>query len=206
MSIPIEENFMTGEWGDIFLSDVNDTLLPDSSPQRADEIPTLLYQEVPQGEVLFPYFTTNINPPFITPWDSLNWRRIRNHIARLGAQNTTISATIRALEALYAQSAEATDITDAMPQYFTAKSSYVSMLKDEDADLEMTLIATFLLCCFEMVAQQDTVSTTPRQTGPVISRLETWSRGQPLTPIPRRIVAWFSMFHAKAMHSVIVAS
>jgi hypothetical protein len=83
-----------------------------------------------------------------------------------------------------------------MPQYFTAKSSYASMLKDDDAELEMTLIATFLLCCFEVVAQQETVSITPRHRGAFISRLEIWSRDQPWPPIARRIVAWLRLFHA----------
>lgn len=35
------------------------------------------------------------------------------------------------------------------------------MFKDDDAELEMTLIATFLLCCFEVVANRRLFQSLP---------------------------------------------
>ena len=63
------------------------------------------------------------------------------------------------------------DTAEALPQYFTARTAFVGMLKDTTISLETILIASFLLCCTEVLAQQDTVLVTLRQRDALVTRV-----------------------------------
>ncbi|KAK9312326.1 fungal-specific transcription factor domain-containing protein [Lipomyces starkeyi] len=148
----------------------------------------------------FSYFLEHVEPPFITPTDSINWARMRRHMAELGSSNSVVASAISSLEALYEAMANGQDITNATSLYYAAKSSHTQMLEDERQDMQVTLTVTFLLCCFEIVAQQDTVSITLKSEGAFIKRLQQWALQRPWPPVARRIEAWLMVIHAKALH------
>lgn len=61
------------------------------------------------------------------------------------------------------------------------------------------MVATFLLCCTEFLAQQETVPVTLRQKDLLVTRLEQ-DLERPKSPVVRRIIAWLHLFHTKAAH------
>ncbi|KAK1761722.1 sterol uptake control 2 [Phialemonium atrogriseum] len=197
----IDFNFMTGEWGDLFPAGTNESCGLGPSPQWALGDAVIQNHDISEDqESPFSYFLSSVEPPFITPWDSMNWARMKVHISRLGALNPAVLAAVVAVETLYKTLVDDGDSADALPEYFAAKGAYLSLLKDEGADTELILVATFLLCCFEVVAQQETVSGTLKQKDILVTRLEQRSKSQPWSPIVRRIVSWLRLFHTKAMH------
>ncbi len=74
------------------------------------------------------------------------------------------------------------------------------MLEDEHQDLETTLVVTFLLCCFEIVAQQETVSITMKAEGAFVRKLEGWAQHRPWPPVASRLEIWLKILHGKALH------
>ncbi|RMZ83526.1 hypothetical protein DV737_g1604, partial [Chaetothyriales sp. CBS 132003] len=129
----LNPNFDFGEWGDMLgYGDrlAGTSMLP--SPSAALSSPPA--QSVLQdGAAMFPYFSSNVNPPFITPFDSANWDIMRRYITELATQNSFIAAAIRCVEVLY-QTLEqgAGETSAAMHSYFLAKSAYLTMLKSDD--------------------------------------------------------------------------
>lgn len=61
------------------------------------------------------------------------------------------------------------------------------------------MVATFLLCCTEVLAQQEKIPVTLRQKDLLVTRLEQDSE-RPKSPVVCRIIAWLHLFHAKAAH------
>jgi len=49
---------------------------------------------------LFPYFLEHVEPPFISPCDGANWKRMRRYIAGLGCHSSVVAAAISSIEAL----------------------------------------------------------------------------------------------------------
>lgn len=194
-------NFITGEWGDLFPGIVDDLHQPASSPSPAvRSAPTSVSEDFILGhDSNFRYFLSHVEPPFITPWDSSSWALMKSFICQLATSCPAISASIGAIEALYeSQQVGNGDTAAALSRYFGAKSSYLLLLNDQDSKIETILIATFLLCCFEIVAQYETVSNTLKQKDALVTRLE--REHQPWSPISGRIICWLHLFHTKALH------
>ncbi|KAK9243910.1 hypothetical protein V1506DRAFT_543005 [Lipomyces tetrasporus] len=194
LSLDTDNNLTFAQWGDSFGS-INSLNLPLEFP--LDGMPSMPLS--PESR-RFSYFLEHVEPPFITPCDSMNWARMRRHMAELGARHSVVASAIVSVEALYEAMANGEDITNATSLYYAAKSSHAIMLEDERQGLQITLTVTFLLCCFEIVAQQETVSITLKSEGAFIRRLEEWSKQRPWPPVARRIEAWLKIIHAKALH------
>jgi hypothetical protein len=116
-----------------------------------------------------------VEVPFISPFDGPIWLCMRRYIAELGAHDSVVAAAIFAAEALYKAEAENQDTASAMALYYAAKSEYTKMLETERRDLHTTLIVTCILCCFEIVAQQETISITLKSEGAFVNKLEKWA-------------------------------
>ncbi|KAJ9620698.1 hypothetical protein H2204_012184 [Knufia peltigerae] len=196
----LNSDFDLGEWGDI-LED-SDWLGSSSILPSAEDLSshTTRQDSLERGSNMFPYFTSSVNPPFITPFDSANWDLARQYIAGLAPSNTFIAAAIQCVQVLYRSLDQGNDISDAMQSYFSAKSIYLTMLSSDDQGLEPVLIVTFLLCIFEIVAQQEMIPHTLKQKDPLISKIDTWAKLQPWPPIARRITVWLRWLHTKSMH------
>ncbi|EXA33496.1 hypothetical protein FOVG_15217 [Fusarium oxysporum f. sp. pisi HDV247] len=193
-------DFSWGEWGDPFPSatfgqDVQDLLLQTSPGQIS--LPSDIF---PDPSSTYSFFKSTVNPPFITPWDSMNWNIAKGYICHLAMSTPAISAAIQAIETVYQSLLDDGDISSGLSRYFAAKTLYISLQGDLTCDLELVLITGFLLACFEVVIQQETVPSLLKQEGMLIKRLEECTEPQTWSALARRIISWLYLFHTKAMH------
>jgi hypothetical protein len=153
------------------------------------------------GEVTqFSYFIEHIEAPFICPVDTTNWMRVKRYAVELARQSPVAAAAIICVEALYEAETLGQDTTRAMSLYHVAKAQHGAMLETEGQNLESTLVVTLLLCCFEIVAQQETVSITMKAEGLFVEFLRRWTVMRPWSPIASRIETWLKVLHVKALH------
>ncbi|KAF5655338.1 hypothetical protein FHETE_11200 [Fusarium heterosporum] len=189
-----------GEWGDPFpsanLEPETQNLLLQTSPGQIS-LPSYIF---PDPSSTYAFFLSEVEPPFLTPWDSTTWNSIKRYLSHLATTTPAISAAIQALETLYQSLVGNEDISSGLSKYFAAKSLYISLQDDRTSDLELVLIAAFLLTCFEVVVQQETIPTLLKQEGMLITRLEECAETQTWSPLARRIISWLYLFHTKAMH------
>lgn len=150
----------------------------------------------------FLYFLEQVDPPFIANFDDMNWKTMKRYIMEIGCHHTVISQAISAVESIYKATMKSEDTLSSMASYYVAKSGYASMLEQDSDGPENILIVTFLLCCFEIVAQHDTVPITLKPEGPLVARLEAWvsNTAYKWSPIIGRLQAWFQILQAKTVH------
>lgn len=150
----------------------------------------------------FLYFIEQVDPPFIGNIDNMNWKSMKRYTVELGCHHPVVSQAISAVESLYKAKANCDRTTSSMALYYVAKTSYVGMLEQDDAEPEIVLTVTFLLCCFEIVAQHETVPITLKPEGALVAKLEAWEHNTAYawSPVVHRLRAWFKIFHARSMH------
>lgn len=183
-----------GEWGDLFMYDV---VAPSTTNSMLES--TELWQPDADQTDRFAYFSLHVEPPFITPWDSLNWARMKTHLLRLSDTYPSVSAAIFAVETLYKTVGKDGDGSEVLAHYFTAKSLFLESLQNDKIEMDILLLNTLLLCCVEVIAQQDTIPVTLKQKDLLVSRMENWS-SRPWSPIARRAAVWLRLLHTKASH------
>ena len=194
-------DFVTGEWGDLFPATSDYFHIADSSQGRTPGSTALLRDgNSPVEPSSFSYFLSSAEPPFITPWDASNWDAIKTYACHLARSEPAVRAAVTAVEVLYEGLLDNEDTAAALSKYFLAKSAHLALLKGETSDIETILITTLLLCCFEVVAQHETVPSTLKQRDLFVERLEQREAQQTWSPISRRIICWLHLFHTKAMH------
>lgn len=178
-------NWLTGEWGDILEHELGPESVQIAAPTQSI------------NDLSFNLDTIQI--PFITPFDTSNWTSFCKLASHLAASQPTVASCCSAVEQMSRVLNAGQDTADALPQYFAARSAFVMLLKDLTLDLETILIATFLLCCTEVLAQQETVPVTLKQKDMLVTHVEQ-GVSQAKSPVVRRIIAWLFIFHAKAVH------
>ena len=194
-------DFVTGEWGDLFPATSDCFHIPDASQERTPGSAALLRDEISPAEPSsFSYFLSSVEPPFITPWDASNWDTIKVYACHLARSEPAVGAAVTAVEVLYEGLLDNEDTAAALSKYFVAKSAHLALLKGKTSDMEAILITTLLLCCFEVVAQHETVPSTLKQKDLLVDRLEQRETQQTWSPVSRRIICWLHLFHTKAMH------
>lgn len=197
LEIPLQEtsDALFGEWGDLFPPG---TISLYSPPQDSIDILNDDFSFLGEASSLFSYLKTSVDPPYIVPWDAVNWRYARIQIADLGLNSPAIAHAIIAVESLYRNFDEHNDISDTLPAYFTAKANFAKAL--DTLGTENLFVAMFLLCCYEIVAQQETIPSTLEQTGKLVTTIERCVAEKPWSPLVQRIVIWLHFFHIKALH------
>lgn len=191
---------MVGEWGDIFSADTYQELGLQLSPQYGSEDISLGFAPAMDSTTQFAYFVNHVQLPFIVPWDEGNWIHAKLEIAQMASRNPQISATVIAVENLYETLDKGGETADTLPAYFTAKAGYTLTMKNGQLSIDELFVMTFLLCCFEVVAQQETVSSTLKQKDALVAALEAAQDQKPWSTLVQRIIIWLHLFHAKALH------
>jgi hypothetical protein len=148
----------------------------------------------------FPYFLEKLEPPFISHFDRDNWIRMRQYLADLGARDSVVASAILAVQALYEAEEQGWDTTNAIALYYAAKASHATLLEELQPGFEPTIMAAFLLLCFEIVAQQETVPVTMKPEGAFVDKLEQWTKLRPWPPVACRVETWLKLLHVKALH------
>lgn len=198
---PASFDFITGEWGDLYPASSEQFHVPattqDGTPGSSAVPPDGLS---PVQASSLSYFLFHVGPPFITPWDTSNWDIVKGYIIQLATSTPAVKAAALAVEELYRNLEDGDNTATALSRYFAAKSAHLSLLKSEASEMETILIVTLLLCCFEVVAQHEIVSSTLKQKDLFVTRLEQRPKDELFSPVSSRIICWLQLFHTKALH------
>ncbi|RDW90917.1 hypothetical protein BP5796_02082 [Coleophoma crateriformis] len=124
----------------------------------------------------FSYFVEVVDPPFISPFDDTNWRRIKAHIKELGKREGVIAKSIVAIEALHRAVTDRLPMAYAISAYDDAGTKFDSTFSNNIVDFDVILIVAFLLCLFKLTLPNEGSPTFDAPSGIFITRLEAWLR------------------------------
>jgi hypothetical protein len=127
---------------------------------------------------------------------------MKQYMIDLACRHPVVLQAIFAVGSLYKAKANYDDNMTSMAAYYAAKGAYASMLERDRNEPETVMVVTFLLCCFEIVAQHETVSITLKPEGALVANMEAWEANTPhvWSPVLRRLQAWFQILHARTLH------
>ncbi|KAH8809431.1 hypothetical protein F5884DRAFT_795668 [Xylogone sp. PMI_703] len=144
---------------------------------------------------LFCYFTDVVDCPLLSPFDRINWVRIKTYIVQLAFQQGSVAKSLLALQTLYRAQVEHLSMTHAMTVYQAAITNFESVSSDETVSFDVVLIVAFLLClCVATLPNEDTSHFTVLD-GVFTTRLEAWLLSSYQSPISLRICAWLQLLN-----------
>ena len=146
----------------------------------------------------FSFFVEEVNPSLISPFDPVNWGRMKIHVTELGFHNEAVAATILAVQTLYKAQLNGLTTSCAMSAYHAARTIFEKILDDDTQDFNTILVVTFLLCLFEMIIPDETDSVLGHSDGNFVRRLKIWSVQGYQSTVSLRIEAWLRILHAAA--------
>lgn len=160
----------------------------------------LAIREVPL-QPSFSYFVDTVDCHTITPFDGVNWRRMKADVAGVGMSIEAVAQAIVALSTLHKGLAYGLPLAKSMCLYQSAKSAYAKLLDDAAQDFDAVLIATFLLCLFEFVQYDETVPLLQEPSEAFLRRLRAWAHQYqlPHSSLSLRILSWLKLLHTTAL-------
>ncbi|OAA68558.1 hypothetical protein SPI_00753 [Niveomyces insectorum RCEF 264] len=138
----------------------------------------------------FSYFVEDVDPPFIAPFDRMNWTTIKRHFAERAKSEVLVARSIDAVESLYRALTHRLPTTYAMSTYHAVLIMFASACGDDRVDFDVVLIAAFLLCLYKLILPNEDCPTFSLLSGAFIMRLKAWLLEDNRSPISLRIGAW----------------
>jgi hypothetical protein len=155
----------------------------------------LAIREVPL-QPSFSFFVDKVDFPAITPFDGINWRRMKAEVVGIGTSNEAVAEAIVALSTLYKGQMYGLPLFQAMRLYRSAKSTYEKLLDDDAQRFDTVLVATFLLSLFEIIQYSETTPLLREPSEKFFQRLNAWTQYQlPHSSLAIRIIAWLRLLH-----------
>ncbi|KAK4946084.1 hypothetical protein LTR10_014886 [Elasticomyces elasticus] len=144
----------------------------------------------------FSFFVETVECPSITPYDCVNWRRMKYAVVDLGRTNAAVASATIAVSALYKGQLYNIPLSKASSLYQSSNSAYQTLLNDETQSFDAILTTTFLLCWFEFI-QYEAIPHLKEPNDAFMDRLGTWARHESTrSALSLRIVAWLRLLHA----------
>ncbi|VUC24694.1 unnamed protein product [Clonostachys rosea] len=153
--------------------------------------------EVPT-EASFAYFTDELDCSFLSSFDSLGWKRIKQSIAQLGAQEVSVARCILSTQALYRTQVDRLPTEYAMSLYQAAISSFQFVLDNGNIDFDIILIDAFLLLLSQLILPNRDNPTFTWLDPVLISRLDVWLKTGHKSPMSLRICTWLQILDTVA--------
>ncbi|KJR87615.1 putative C6 finger domain protein [Sporothrix schenckii 1099-18] len=141
-------------------------------------------------ESSFSYFIEEVDCPFVSPFDTMNWATIKTHIAELGKREVLVGMSIDAVESLYRALTHRLPTTYAMSTYNTVLVIFPSACGNNQVDFDVILIIAFLLCLFKLTLPNEDGPTVSILRGDFTTRLEAWLLEDHQSSISLRIGTW----------------
>ncbi|GFP53558.1 hypothetical protein ACSS6W_001113 [Trichoderma asperelloides] len=163
-------------------------------------IDLLATRQVPLS-LSFAFFVDQVDCPAITPFDGVNWRRMKAEVVGIGTSNEAVAEAIVALSTLYRGQMYGLPLSKAMCLYKATRSAYEKLLDEGIEDFDIVLVAAFLLSLFESMQYYETDALL-REPGEkkLIHRLEAWTQSQlPRSSLAIRIIVWLRLLHTTAI-------
>ncbi|KAL7915695.1 hypothetical protein GGI35DRAFT_430465 [Trichoderma velutinum] len=191
----LRQDAISGTTDDTEFEPASPTTLISRDIELTTTIDVLAIREVPlQPSVSF--FVESVDCPAITPFDAVNWRRMKAQVAEVGMSNEAVAEAIVALATLYKGQIYSLPLSKAMYLYQSARSRYEELLADSTQSFDAVLIAAFLLSLFDIVQYYETVPLLREPSEMFLTRLRAWTQDQlPSSPLTIRIVAWLRLLH-----------
>ncbi|PTB45826.1 hypothetical protein M441DRAFT_43815 [Trichoderma asperellum CBS 433.97] len=148
----------------------------------------------------FAFFVDQVDCPAVTPFDGVNWRRMKAEVVGVGTSNEAVAEAIVALSALYKGQMYGLPLSKAMCLYKSARLAYEKLLGEGVEDFEIVLVTTFLLSLFESMQYYETDALLREPGEKFIHRLEAWTQSQlPRSSLAIRIIVWLRLLHTIAI-------
>ncbi len=177
-----------------------DSTLPSTLISRDIELTTtmdiLATRDVPL-QPLFLFFVEDVTCSAITPYDGVNWQRMKLEVVKLGTANATVASAIAAVAALYKAQLYRLPLSKATSLYESARFSYRGLLENHAEDFGILLVSVFLLSLFEFVNYEYATPVLKDPDQIFLDRLKAWAE-LPVSHsgLALRIVAWLRLLHA----------
>ncbi|RFU23775.1 hypothetical protein B7463_g12563, partial [Scytalidium lignicola] len=150
--------------------------------------------EVPASS-LFCYFMDVVDCPLLSPYDRINWIRIKAYIVQLALQQTSVAKCLLALQTLYRAQVDHLPMTHAMSVYQAAITSFESISGDDTISFDIILVVAFLLCLCVATLPNEDDSNFGVLDGAFATRLEAWLLSGYQSSISLRIGAWLQLLN-----------
>ncbi|KAF5687803.1 transcriptional regulatory moc3 [Fusarium denticulatum] len=150
-----------------------------------------------QSPYMTELFLDAVECPGITPFDPLNWKLAKQHIVHLGKSCLAISSGITAVATLCSGQVFALSTSESLSRYHSAKKNVEELLGDNDKNIDLVLVAVFLLCMFELIHSGDITPYLKEPSRIFTQRLQTWTQTQTsFSELSTRIVTWLKILYS----------
>jgi len=146
----------------------------------------------------FSYFVEEVNFPVVSPYDYVNWGRMKIYVTELGTHDEAVAVAISAVQALYKAQVNGLPMSQAMSVYQAATTIFETMLDNDALDFHTILVVAFLLSLSEIIVPNETGSVFGQSDGAFVTRLKAWTLNGYRSPVSLRIEAWLQLLHAAA--------
>lgn len=150
----------------------------------------------------FTYFLHEVDFHLVTPFDPVNWERMKSYAVKVATRHKPVATAISALELLFRAQHHALSNITAINRYEKAKTTFMATVAGagNGMDFECILITVFILTLFSVLLFEGEDCILKQPHGPLLEKLEAWSlpRVETETPVVSRITAWLSIMHAAA--------
>ncbi|KAJ2975210.1 hypothetical protein NQ176_g5643 [Zarea fungicola] len=112
----------------------------------------------------FSYFVTDVDVPFLSAFDSLNWQRVKTYVAQMGIRDASVATGILAVQALHRSQVNQLPMAHATSLYQDAMAAFESQVENRATEFDTVLVVAFLICI--------AVVTLPNEDAPPVKALE----------------------------------
>lgn len=144
---------------------------------------------------LFQYFLDVIDCPLLSPFDRINWTRIKSYIVKLALQHASVAKPLLALQTLYRAQVDCLPMSHAMSVYRAAITSFESISGDDTVSFDVILIIAFLLCLCVVTLPNEDGTHFAVLDGAFATKLESWLLSGKQSAVSLRIGAWLQLLN-----------
>ena len=146
----------------------------------------------------FDYFICEVDCPFISSFDRLNWTRVKDYIARLALGQTQVAECLLAVQTVYRAQIDRLPMAHAMSLFHAAVASFEVLVSDDIVDFNVVLASTFLLCVCMVTLPNEDGSPADVFDGVFVTKLAAWLISGSQQPVSLRICAWLQLINTAA--------
>lgn len=145
-------------------------------------------------------FMELVECPGITPFDTINWDLVKQHMVYASESCATITAGIAALATLFKGQAYSMPLSRATALLRVAQCSFEELLCDHTRDFGHCLIAVFSMCLFDLVHRGESEPFFKTPSKLLLDRLSAWAQhSETHSDLSRRLVAWLRILQVVTM-------
>lgn len=143
----------------------------------------------------FSYFVTDVDVPFLSAFDSLNWQRVKTYVAQMGIRDASVATGILAVQALHRSQVNQLPMAHATSLYQDAMAAFESQVENRATEFDTVLVVAFLICIAVVTLPNEDAPPVKALEGVFETRFKSWLLQRDLSPISWRISVWLQFLH-----------